>query len=169
MLTSEQWTKAEGYVKAHPDAGRATLARVVGSNDSDARRFLERFRAGETAWPGPRGKAGKAGSKAGAVPDAPDKAGAAAAKPGVSLRDFLGRFDFEAKLRRTVRDMCSDRFVSDADIRNACDIPVASFKTVASLPEFQACQLKEGGTVWWSSKENVDTVRAKARKWGISK
>lgn len=91
------------------------------------------------------------------------------AKPGISVRDFAARFDFEAKLRKTLKELCQDKFVSESDIRNCCDIPVSSFKTVAALPEFTACQMKEGGTVWWSAKANVDAVRAQARKWGISK
>lgn len=93
----------------------------------------------------------------------------ATAMKGISVRDFKGRFDFEAKLRRTLKELCKEQFVSDADVREHCDIPIPAFRSVADLPEFKACQIKDRGTVFWSVKENVDEVRQQARKWGISK
>jgi hypothetical protein len=93
----------------------------------------------------------------------------ATAMKGISVKEFKGRFDFEAKLRRTIKELCKDQFVSDADVREHCDIPIPAFRSVADLPEFKACQIKDRGTVFWSVKENVDEVRQQARKWGISK
>lgn len=156
MMTEDQMNRAKAFMAKNPDAGRRRLMAETGCTAFATTKFLKQWAAGATLLTKP-------------VPPGPQAAPTPGSKPGVSVRDFLGRFDFESKLRRTVKDLCADRFVSDADIRNACDIPVSSFKTVASLPEFQACQLKESGTVWWSTKENIDTVRAKARKWGISK
>ena len=89
--------------------------------------------------------------------------------PGISVKEFGSRFDYESKLRGVLRELCRDRFVSDADIRERCDIPIPAFRTVAGLPEFQACQIKDRGTVYWSLKGNVDEVRQQARRWGISK
>lgn len=166
-MTREQFEKAEALRKSNPRAGRRRLMAATGCTSFAAQQYLQgvytKGRLGGA--PGrPRGgaKASARETKDGAPAQTPGR-------PGVSVREFLGRFDFEATLRKTVKDLCADRFVADADIRTACDIPVTSYRAVASLPEFQACQIKEGGTVWWSTRENVDRVRASARKWGISK
>jgi hypothetical protein len=143
-MTPEQQAKAKAALAANPNLGRRKLMSVCGCTAYAAETYIKT--AGATA-------------PAAAKPD----------KPGISVRDFSSRFDFEAKLRKTLKELCQDKFVSDSDIRNHCDVPVSSFRTVAALPEFTACQMKEGGTVWWSAKANVDAVRAQARKWGISK
>lgn len=88
---------------------------------------------------------------------------------GVTVREFCGRFDFEAKLTRTIKELCRDRFVAEADIREQCDIPIPAFRTVADLPQFKSCQIRDGGVTYWSTKENVDAARQQARKWGLNR
>jgi len=149
-MTQDQLAKARAAVAADPTIGRRRLMTACGCTRHAAEKFLK------------GGVDGRARKK-----NAPSIA--PAERPGISVREFTSRFDFEAKLRKTLKDLCTDKFVSDSDIRNHCDIPVSCFRTVAALPEFAACQIKEGGTVWWSARGNVDAVRAQARKWGISK
>lgn len=165
-MTKEQFEKAEALSKSCPRVGRRKLMTATGCTSFAAQQYLQgvytKGNLGKTSGRWGRAKASAQETKDGAPAQTPGR-------PGVSVREFLGRFDFEATLRKTVKDLCADRFVADADIRTACDIPVTSYRAVASLPEFQACQMKEGGTVWWSTRENVDRVRASARKWGISK
>lgn len=151
-MTPEQQAKAAKALAADPGIGRRKLVAACGCTGFAAAKFLK---GGAAAAPG---------AVRGTATQPP-----ASGRPGISVREFSARFDFEAKLRKTLKELCQDKFVSDSDIRNHCDIPVSSFRTVAALPEFAACQMKEGGTVWWSAKQNVDTVRAQARKWGISK
>jgi hypothetical protein len=157
-MTQEQQAKAEAALAANPSIGRRRLMAACGCTAFAAATYL---RTAGTIAPA----AAKSNRTAGATAPAAAKSD----RPGVSVRDFSARFDFEAKLRKTLKELCQDKFVSDLDIRNHCDIPVTSFRTVATLPEFTACQMKDSGTVWWSVKENVDSVRAKARKWGVSR
>ena len=153
-MTEPALKLAEAAYKADPKIGRRRLMAAAHCTSFAAAKFLIQKHEGAT----PVVTAQSAATQP-----------LASSRPGVSVREFSSRFDFEAKLRKTLKELCSDKFVSDSDIRNNCDIPVSSFRTVAALPEFAACQMKEGGTVWWSAKHNVDAVRAQARKWGISK
>lgn len=156
-MTPEQQAKANAAVTANPSIGRRRLMAACGCTNYAAASFLKR---------------GSMPTRATSLADpiqAPLAVSPKPVKPGISVRDFASRFDFEAKLRKTLKELCQDKFVSEYDIRNCCDIPMSSFKTVASLPEFTACQIKDSGTVWWSTKENVDVVRAQASRWGISK
>ena len=159
-LSKEQLDKANAARAADPAIGRRKLVKLLRCSDYAAAKFL----SGEALSPksaegffcaihGQRG------------PETENKAG----KLGVPVRKFLERFDFEAKLEKTVKALCADRFVSDADIRAESGIPAGSFRDVAGLPQFQKLQIKDGGTLWWSTEENVEAVRAAARKWRITK
>lgn len=153
--------KAKAAVQANPSIGRKKLIRLCGCTAFAAAKFLKSGdKPVQVCVPVPAAK--PQGGEA-REPKEPRET------LGVSVREFGSRFDFEAKLRKTIKTLCGDRFVADADVRTHCDIPIPSFRAVAAMPEFMACQIKEGGTVWWSARENVEEVRAKARKWGISK
>jgi hypothetical protein len=88
---------------------------------------------------------------------------------GISASAFIGRFDYPGKLRAVVSRLCRARFISDSRIRAESEIPPVAYRAVAEQPEFRACQIKEGGQIWWSSKENVSAAREQAKKWGIQK
>lgn len=156
-MTQEQQALAESVYAKDPTTGARKLMRLTRCTRWSADVFLNNMRTGTT-----EAARGKAPLRIVFTPkDATPK--------GVSVKEFKGRFDFEASLRRTIKELCKDQFVADADIRERCDIPIPAFRTVAELPEFKACQIKDRGTVFWSIKENVDEVRLQARKWGISK
>ena len=155
-MTSDQYAKACEARRTIPGLGRRRLCKLTGCTDYAADMFLQ----GKYDAP----HADKYDGDYERV-----QAAMAPVKPSVSVKDFAGKFDFEAKLRKTLKELCRDSFVSDSDIRAHSGIPACAFRGVASLPEFQACQIKEGGTIWWSVKGNVDTVRAKAQKWGVLK
>ena len=142
---------AELYAE-NPKIGRRKMVAALGCTGWAADRILQGLRSGKPV----ARKEGPASVQAGK-------------ELGISVKEFGGRFDYESKLRGVLRELCRDRFVSDADIRERCDIPIPAFRTVAGLPEFQACQIKDRGTVYWSLKTNVDEVRQQARRWGISK
>ena len=156
---------ADLYVK-DPKVGRRRMVAALGCTGHMAEKLLAAVRSGRAmaARPCPFPKAADTiigTPEGGKRPDG--------AKLGISVKEFGSRFDYESKLRGVLRELCRDRFVSDADIRERCDIPIPAFRTVAGLPEFQACQVKDRGTVYWSLKNNVDEVRQQARRWGISK
>ena len=143
MMTPEQYRAACAARQSNPAIGRRKLRKLTGCTDYAADAFL-------------RGKYDGDRERVQAALNPP--------KPGVSVKDFAGRFDFEAKLRKTLKELCRDSFVSDTDIRAHSGIPACAYRDVAAMPEFQSCQIRDGGTTWWSVKENVDTVRAKAQK-----
>lgn len=156
-MTQEQQALAESVYAKDPTTGARKLMRLARCTRWSADKFLNNMRTGKTEV-----ERGKTPLRIVFTPkDTSPK--------GVSVKEFKGRFDFEASLRRTIKELCKDQFVADADIRERCDIPIPAFRTVAELPEFKACQIKDRGTVFWSIKENVDEVRLQARKWGISK
>ena len=159
MMTPEQYRAACAARQSNPAIGRRKLRKLTGCTDYAADRFL-------------KGDYDKHPGKELCKYDGAYERVQAALnplKPGVSVKDFAGRFDFEAKLRKTLKELCRDSFVSDSDIRAHSGIPACAYRDVAAMPEFQSCQIRDGGTTWWSVKENVDTVRAKAQKWGIRK
>jgi hypothetical protein len=88
---------------------------------------------------------------------------------GVSVAVFIGRYDYDALLRKAIADLCSEAFVTDSDIRLASGIPAAHFRRVAEQDEFCDCQIRDQGKVWWSTKHNVARVRAKQQQWGIGR
>lgn len=162
MLTKEQTEKAEAFYKANPDCGRKAIAKLVSCSEFAAKKFLDAVRAGKPAPTGgtrynlhsaPKAAKAVGGAKACVVP----------------VKDFVARFDYEAKLRATLAELCGDCFVAEVDIRSACEIPIPVFRTVAELPEFRACQIKDGGVIWWSTRKNADAARANAKRWGITK
>ena len=151
--------EAAALFAENPGIGRRRMVAARGCAGFMAERILRGLRAGaRRARPAPA-EPGK-----GAEPRKPERSGV-----GIPVKEFGSRYDYEAKLRGVLREFCRDRFVSDADIRERCDIPIPAFRTVADLPEFRACQIKDRGTVFWSLKANVDVVRLLARRWGISK
>lgn len=155
MMTPEQYRAACAARLSNPAIGRRKLRKLTGCTDYAADRFLKGdYDKGHDKYAGDYERV---------------QAALNPPKPGVSVKDFAGRFDFEAKLRKTLKELCRDSFVSDSDIRAHSGIPACAYRDVAAMPEFQSCQIRDGGTTWWSVKENVDTVRAKAQKWGIRK
>lgn len=148
--------EAAALFAENPGIGRRRMTAALGCSGFMAERILRGLRAGARPAPAEPGK--------GAELRKPERSGV-----GIPVKEFGSRYDYEAKLRGVLREFCRDRFVSDADIRERCDIPIPAFRTVADLPEFRACQIKDRGTVFWSLKTNVDEVRQLARRWGISK
>ena len=155
MMTPEQYRAACAARQSNPAIGRWKLRKLTGCTDYAADAFLKGNYDQHQGRPFER------------LCRTPEEV--KLTKPGVSVKDFAGRFDFEAKLRKTLKELCRDSFVSDSDIRAHSGIPACAYRDVAAMPEFQSCQIRDGGTTWWSVKENVDTVRAKAQKWGIRK
>lgn len=151
--------EAAALFAENPGIGRRRMTAALGCSGFMAERILRGLRAGARAARPAPAEPGK-----GAEPRKPERSGV-----GIPVKEFGSRYDYEAKLRGVLREFCRDRFVSDADIRERCDIPIPAFRTVADLPEFRACQIKDRGTVFWSLKTNVDEVRQLARRWGISK
>jgi len=168
-MTQEQNKLAASVYAKDPKVGARKLMRLGRCTRYAADQFLKEARAGGLEKD-PYGYRLVTDPNPMRFKTGPKKPEAAAGKPaGVSVKEFKGRFDFEASLRRTIKELCRDQFVPDAAIREHCDIPIPAFRSVAELPEFKACQIKDRGTVFWSIKENVDEVRQQARKWGISK
>lgn len=151
MMTREQYAKACKARAEIPGLGRRRLCKIAGCTDYAADQFLQ-------------GKYDPVPAAAGRV-----QAAVSAAVRLVPVDDFASRFDFGARLRKALGELCRNGFVSEADIRAYSGIPVGEFRSVAAGPEFQSCQIRNGGITWWSVKENVDTVRAKAQKWSIRK
>lgn len=157
--------EAAALFAENPGIGRRRMVAALGCSGFMAERILRELRAGpRRARPAPAGPGKGPDPVKGAEPRKPERSGV-----GIPVKEFGSRYDYEAKLRGVLREFCRDRFVSDADIRERCDIPIPAFRTVADLPEFRACQIKDRGTVFWSLKANVDEVRQLARRWGISK
>lgn len=150
---------------ANPGIGRRRLMALTGRTAYACEKFLQAINGVKAPGKLSSKLSSVYGQKGPECEAAPEKA----MPVGVPVKKFLARFDFESKLAKTVKDLCADRFVSDADIRSECGIPAGAYRDVAGLPQFQKCQIKDGGTLWWSSEENVDKVRAAARKWRISK
>ena len=147
----------EEAANANPGIGRRRLMALTGRTAYACEKFLEERNGTKLS-----SVCGQKGPESETTPGKAEPV-------GVPVKKLLARFDFEAKLAKTIKDLCADRFVSDADIRSECGIPAGAYRDVAGLPQFQKCQIKDGGTLWWSSEENVDKVRAAARKWRISK
>lgn len=146
-MSKDQLAKAQAAFDADHSIGRRRLVKVARCSDYAADAFLKSRRSG--SWDG--------------------KGSPAAETPGVPVKEFTARFDYEAVLRATIKRLCSDRFVADADIRRESGIQPTAFRAAASLPEFSACQIKDSGVTWWSTRKNVDDARAQARKWGVNK
>ncbi len=87
----------------------------------------------------------------------------------LSVKDFVGRFDYAGLLRKTIGRLCRSSFVSDAAIRAESGIPPASFRLVAEQPEFKRCQIKHRDGTWWSLEKNADVVRKEIQKWGVQR
>lgn len=103
----------------------------------------------------------------GAMPTVTMPATDAGIRRGISVRDFMGRFNYGQKLADAIRKLCRNDFVLDSEIRAAADIPVAYFRGIADLPEFADNKVKDGDKIYWSSAENVARVKAEQKKWGI--
>lgn len=166
-LTYDQENAARAAFDENPTIGWRRLSRLTGCTPSSAEAWLKRQR---------RGGGEGAASVATATTSLPEGQEAPAPKSardagvtGIPIAEFKGRFDYEGMLRETIAKLCKSSFVADVDIRARCGIPIPAFRTVASLPEFVACQIKDAGTVFWSTKENADEVRSAARKWGVTK
>lgn len=144
-MSKEQLRKAQEAFDADHKIGRRRLVKLVRCSDYSADAFLKSRRSGN--WDG-KGEG---------------------ATTGVPVKEFTARFDYEGVLRATIKRLCSDRFVADADIRRESGVTPSAFRAAASLPEFAACQIKDGGVTWWSTRKNVDEARAQARKWGVNK
>jgi len=148
MITTREKEALDAAHKANPDAGYRRLARLAGVTPYQAETYM------------------KAGGKVKVV-DTP--APVSTAPKAVSLTAMLGRFDFTAQLRASVARLCKNGFVSDAQMRAESGIPLTVYRTVADMPEFKACQVKDNGVVWWGTADNANKVRAEARKWGIQR
>lgn len=151
-MTNEQYAKAVKALAETPGLGRRRLIRICGCTGYAAETFLNNYH-----------------KLKGPVMAVSDTVTEREAPKGVSVREFGKKFDYEAKLRDTIKALCASRFVCDADIREQSEIPATVFRNVASLPEFIKCQIKDGGTIWWSTEVNANEIRAKAGKWGVHK
>ena len=139
----------EQAVQENPGIGRRRLMALTGRTGWACAKYLEGTRKGCPAQ---------------------DRTAVTIQNPtGIPVKEFMGRFDYESKLRQTVKRLCRNCFVSEHDIRANCGIPIPSFKAVAEMPEFKKCQVKDEGVTWWGTAENVAAVRAEARKWGVQK
>ena len=155
------------FINRNPGIGRRKIVAALGCTDFAAAKVLKKWHAdhGTTPSHGGTPDGQRAVRLLGSTP------GSTELKPKtrVSVSDFCGRFDYAAKLREVVGKLCRNQFVAEVDIRANCDIPVTVFRHVADLPEFRSCQIKDGGTTWWSTAANVETARRNAKQWGISK
>jgi hypothetical protein len=138
----------ESVYAKNPTIGRDRLAREAKVIESQARWFIhEKKKADKTTQPVPETKPGSS----------------------VSVKDFVGKFDYAGLLRRTINRMCRTSFVSDAVVRSESGIPPASFRLVAEQPEFKQCQIKDRDGIWWSTEKNTGLVRKEAQKWGVQR
>ena len=145
----------ESVYAKNPSIGRSRLARAAQVPESQARWFIRGKKKGDAAQPNkpiiscilPEGKPGSS----------------------VSVKDFVGKFDYAGLLRRTINRMCRTSFVSDVVVRSESGIPPASFRLVAEQPEFKQCQIKDRDGIWWSTEKNTGLVRKEAQKWGVQR
>ena len=156
-----EYKTLEQAVKENPGIGRRRLMALTGRTGWACEKFLEGIRKGCPAAEGPIDNLYRRTTSDGRVPYTD--------RSGIPVKEFMGRFDYESKLRKTVKALCRGCFVSEHDIRSNCGIPIPSFKAVAEMPEFKKCQVKDEGVTWWGTAENVAAVRAEARKWGVQK
>jgi hypothetical protein len=170
-FTKEQAKLAIKMIKADPEIGRRKLSAALGCPSHIVEKFLVRWKAGTKDTPDELVAmfATRAYRSTRSMAVTPPGTNDPSQVAGVSVREFVGRFDYAGKLRKLLKETCSNAFVPDSEIRALSGISIPSFKLAASLPEFKACQIKEGGTLYWSTKNNVDQVRAQANKWGVQR
>ena len=88
---------------------------------------------------------------------------------GISAKDMLGRFDYETRLAETITKMCRGRFVLDSDIRAESGIPGGVFRRVADMERFTDNKIRDGEKLYWSTPDNVKSVRDRQKAWGLSR
>lgn len=157
-MSPTAWMRQNAGKFATRNDAEAACVQATGCKRKSA---VKAFRVARDTPEGPGGKS----CPAPILPVAP----AGVAPRGVSLSDFLGRFDYASALRKAIKSLCRDKFVPDSDIRAASGIPVAVFRRVAEQPEFEENQLRDGERLWWSSGENVKKVKAKQQYWGVTR
>lgn len=143
MLNRTQIREGKRAYAENPAIGRGRMRRVLGCSGYAAEKFLKEVRS-------------ESGVKA-------------PVRPGVPVREFAGKFNYKERLMSAIAEHCSGHFVTNSELRALSGIPGSVFQTVSSLPEFASCRMADGGVIWWSTKANVDAVRASAAKWGIRK
>jgi hypothetical protein len=75
-----------------------------------------------------------------------------------SLDDFRRQYDVPDKIRRQLRGLGS-RYVTEDELRQLCDVPVAFWRRNAELPEFSSNKFKLDGVVYWSSQDTIRQMK----------
>lgn len=82
------------------------------------------------------------------------------ARPRVkTLADFRRAHDIAQKIRDTVAAIRTDGYVTEEELRQMCEVPVAHWRRHADLPEFSVNKFKLDGTVYWAKEAAIKQMK----------